>query len=223
MRLLIGCLPAAAALAAGMVLSSPADAHAQDRPSAEVTTSSFAGSLDNPGPMTGTVSVTGASPGATYTVVTAFQALSEEDADGVSRFYTGDYVIAISCSTGVGSNTTEKLGLGGRYPGGPPPANTGTPLIRTDAGGKADCDYTVSFSGSTPSGNTTAIRSDIWLSLKGTQLAQAAGPSIVPPPTAIPEAPLPILLPATGLLVLGLLALHRPGRGGRERHAEQSG
>jgi hypothetical protein len=203
-----------------MVLGRFSDIHAVDAPSAAVTTSSFAGDLSNPGPMTGAVSVVGGAPSATYKAAMTFRALPDADG-GSSRSYIGRYVISLSCSTGVGSNGTEMVRQESRFRDGM--ASSGdAPLITTDSAGRADCDYRASFSGSAPPGNTTAIRAEIWLSSAETVLTQTAGPAVTPASMAIPEAPFPILLPISGLLVLGFLGLYRHTRGRHEQGAQLS-
>jgi hypothetical protein len=201
------CVLAAPAVALTVLLAASSSAYAVNTPSANKTTASFAGSVGSPGPMTGTISLSGGSPSTAYTIVDAFQALPEGDGGGPNRFYTGTYTIALNCTTGTGTGSTETIAGGGVYPGGPPPTNSGAPTITTDTSGNATCSYTIGFSGNAPSGRTVSIRNDIWVLFNGTFLTQTAGPSVTPPFTGIPEAPFAVLLPISGFLVLGMVGL----------------
>jgi hypothetical protein len=180
---------------------------------ANKTTTALGGTPGHPTLMTGNITLTATTRGTTYTLVDAFQALPNGGANK-DRYYRGTYVISfLNCSGGTGNNGSETIGAGGVYPGGPAPTNSAAPSL-TASSTSVSCGYLIVFAGSAPAGPIVSIRNDAWVLVGGTQLTQAAGPSVTPPfdPTIVPEVGLPVLLPFAGLLLFGVVAVRRRRR-----------
>jgi len=87
------------------------------------------------------------------------------------------------------------------------------PTITSDASGNFNCNYTLTYPTIDSSNDTTcgnghlcSVRNDIWVVSGNTVVTQTASFSVEPdgqPPTSIPEAPLPILIPVGIVLIIG--------------------
>ena len=133
-------------------------------------------------------------------------------------FYQGTYRFTFTnCTGGTATGGTETIGAGGRFPGSPP-TNSGAPTFTLDPNSTAmSCDYNVTFSGTAPSGTITALQNDVWMLQGGS--VQAAFSGSVSPAAVVPEAPVAILVPLTGLAIVGgaLLVIRRRSAGTRPK------
>jgi hypothetical protein len=119
-----------------------------------------------------------------------------------NRFYQGSYTVTFTnCVGGTATGGTETIGAGGSYPGSPP-TNGGAPTFKVDPNATSmTCDYSVTFAGTAPSGTITGIQNDVWMLFGGS--VQAAFLASQSPAAVVPEAPVAILVPLTGLAALG--------------------
>jgi hypothetical protein len=119
-----------------------------------------------------------------------------------NRFYQGTYTFTFTnCVGGTATGGTETIASGGAYPGAPP-TNSGAPTFKVDSNATSmTCDYSVTFAGSAPSGTITGIQNDVWMLFGGS--VQAAFLASQSPAAVVPEAPVAILVPLTGLAALG--------------------
>jgi hypothetical protein len=164
--------------------------------------------------MSGTVDITGLQPGVSYQLADVFETLPGR------QFLTGSYeAIFTGCTGGsiVGGAETITPGFQRAVPG--PEGASSLLAAAKDPGSDAlHCDYSVRYTGAgVPKGAISATRNDVWVLRQGVPVAELVSPEIqaageVPPPI-IPEAPLAILLPMTGI-VTALLWLRF-----RQRHA----
>jgi hypothetical protein len=162
------------------------------------------------GSTSGNINFTGLAPSTTYNAPDSIEAL------GTSHQYVGgSYTLSFAgtCSTGsaVGSSytVTGVVQAPSNYPA--PPVTSGTlPTITTDASGNFNCNYTLTYptidgtNDTSVGGHLSSVRNDIWAMSGDTVLTQTASFSVEPdgqPPTGIPEAPLPILIPV-GIVVV---------------------
>jgi hypothetical protein len=193
-RMLLAGVPLA--LAAAWALA-PGNALASGVSATKTTTS--LGGTDNtsPGTMTGVITISDTS-GTTYTVVDAFEALPNGNLN-MNRFYLGTYAITLTC-TGATTNTptTETISGTGVFPLGPAPTNSGAPTVTLTAA-TATCDYTITYSGTAPSGTIVSLKNDIWLYNGTTFGTSTAGPSI--------SAPFGTVVPAGAIGGIGVAVL----------------
>jgi len=211
-------------LAAGATLAAaPMTASAEGVLTAE-TASGFG---PRAGTVTGTISLGGLTPGATFQLVNAYQV--QPDAASCSsscadRFLPGTYRAAFTnCVGGTIAGEAQVIGGGGAFtesPGVPPEHSGPFTLALAPGSGSATCDYSVSISRSalgTAISSIKSVRLDVWVLFAGQVLGRVASPSVhadwSADPAVLPEPPFAALLPASALLVMGgalvLLAVRR--------------
>jgi hypothetical protein len=206
----IGVVPVL--MAAGF-LAGPITAHADTLSTCDTSISSTnckTVTIDSGGAMTnptsGTITFTGLAINTTYNVVDVLQALPIDTNGG--GFYTGTYTLVFtSCSHGSGFGTTYTVtSQNGSYPDTPPTTSGTLPTITSDSGGLFSCNYTLTFTVTSPNPPATiaSTRNDFFV-IGGPQVASASvKPPPNGPPVVIPESPLAaIILPLSGLAVLG--------------------
>lgn len=165
------------------------------------------------GSTSGNINFTGLAASTTYTAPDSIEAL------GTSHQYVGgSYTLSFATTCALGSATSSSYTVTGviqfpsNYP--TPPATSGTlPTITTDASGNFNCNYTLTYptidntnDSTGGNGHLSSVRNDIWAMSGSTVLTQTASFSVEPdgqPPTSIPEAPLPILIPVGIVLIIG--------------------
>ena len=177
------------------------------------TITGLTGTLSSPGTMTGKISV-GSIPANTHLImVDAFQAVPDTGSNA-NRLYRGTYHFTFTnCTGGTATGGSETIGAGGAFPGNPP-TNSGPPTFTLGAHSTSmSCDYVVTFSGTAPSGTRTAIKNDVWMMFNGT--LQSAFFATGTPNPVVPEAPMAILIPLTGIAAVGgaLLVIRRRSAG----------
>jgi hypothetical protein len=177
------------------------------------TITSFSGTVSSPGTLTGKISV-GSIPANTHlTMVDAFQAVPDTGSNA-NRFYRGTYHFTFTnCTGGTATGGTETIGAGGANPGNPP-TNSGAPTFTLASNSTSmTCDYTVTFVGTAPTGSITAVKNVVWMMFNGSvqSLFSATGT----PNPVVPEAPMAILVPLTGMTAVGgaLLLIRRRSAG----------
>jgi hypothetical protein len=159
------------------------------------------GDSANPGTVTGKITINNVTTGGHYLVVDALQARPDPD-NQPDRFYQGSYAFHFSNCVGgsTPADTTETIGSGGGFQPGLPPTNSGAPQWNPTSGSMS-CDYSLTFTGSAPAGTLTGFTNDAWLLQNGKVMA-SFNATFTPPPV-VPEAPMAVLLPLTGLAMLG--------------------
>jgi hypothetical protein len=211
-------------LAAGAALAAaPTTASAEGILTAESAT----GVGPHAGTVSGTIALTGLTPGGTFELVNAYQVPPDEASCGkacAERFLAGTYQATYSnCKGGTVAGETETIGSGGTFTESPgvPPLNSGPFVLALEEGsGAAMCDYSVSLKSSALSAAIASVRSirlDVWVLHAGQLLGRVASPSVHAQWSAeravIPEPPFAALIPASALLVMGgalvLLTLRR--------------
>jgi hypothetical protein len=211
-------------LAAGAVLAAaPLTASAEGVLTAETAS----GVGPRAGTVTGTISLGGLTPGATFQLVNAYQVQPEAGkcaSTCADRFLPGTYRGTFTnCVGGIIAGETEVIGGGGVFtesPGAPPDHSGPFTLALAQGSGSATCDYSVSLSRSALGAAISSIRLvrlDVWVLYAGQVLNRVASPSIHAQwnadPAVLPEPPFAALLPASALLVMGgalvLLAIRR--------------
>ena len=129
-----------------------------------------------------------------------------------NRFYQGTYTFTFTnCIGGTATGGTETIGAGGTFPGSPP-TNSGAPTFTLGLNSTAmSCDYSVSFTGKAPAGTISGLQNDVWMLFDGS--VQAAFSAAQTPGAVLPEAPLAVLLPFSGLAIVGgaLFLIRRRG------------
>jgi hypothetical protein len=181
--------------------------------------------LADPSGMAGTLTITGLKAGASYEFADAFEALPRQTcpqaASGGScepRLLLGTYEASFSgCTGGSILGGIETIAPG--FIHSEPQRTTSPDLLPLQVAAGHNtirCDYAVRYTGAdAPTGSVQAIRNDVWVLRSGMAVAQLVGPEIQassqPPPPIIPEAPIAVLLPLTGVLsiAVGILVLRR--------------
>ena len=172
------------------------------------------GMLSNPSGMTGTLTVTGLKPGAAYEFADAFEVLPRQicpqAASGITcepRLLLGAYEATFTaCSGGSVMSGVETIAPGFVRTEPQRVPSAALLSLQVASGHEAvRCDYSIRYTGTdVPAGLVASIRNDVWVLRNGMAVAHLVGPEIQvtsqPPPPIIPEAPLAILLPLTGLL-----------------------
>jgi hypothetical protein len=164
------------------------------------------------GSTSGNINFTGLAASTTYTAPDSMEALATSH-----QYVGGSYTLSFAATCAVGSATSSSYTVTGvtqvsNYP--TPPATSGTlPTITSDASGNFNCNYTLTYPTIDSSNDTTcgnghlcSVRNDIWVMSGTTKVTQTASFSVEPdgqPPTSIPEAPLPILIPVGIVLIIG--------------------
>ena len=161
------------------------------------------------GSTSGNINFTGLAASTTYTAPDTIEGV------GPTHFFVGgSYTLnfAATCTAGSATNGTYTV-VGGPSAYPTPPTTSGTlATITSDASGNFNCDYTLTYP-TVNSGNVgscgpklCSVKNDIWAMSGNTVLTQTASFSVEPdgqPPTSIPEAPLPILIPVGIVLIIG--------------------
>ena len=211
-------------LAAGATLAAvPLTASAEGVLTAE-TASGFG---PRAGTVTGTISLGGLTPGATFQLVNAYQVQPDAvscTATCADRFLPGTYRANFTnCVGGVIAGETEVIGGGGAFtesPGVPPEHSGPFTLALAQGSGSGTCDYSVSISRSALGAAISSIRSvrlDVWVLFAGQVLGRVASPSVRAEwnadPAVLPEPRFAAILPVSALLVMGgamvLMAVRR--------------
>lgn len=179
------------------------------------------------GAMTGTISLGGLAPGASFQLVNAYQL--QPDAAGcasgcVDRFLSGTYHAAFTnCVGGLIAGEVQVIRGGGNFsesPGVPPDHSGPLTLSLAQGSSGATCDYSVSVSGSaldTLASSIKSVRLDVWVLSAGQVLGRVASPSVHADWNAqaavLPQPPFAALIPASALVVMGaalvLLSMRR--------------
>jgi hypothetical protein len=199
--------PILALILAGTFLSVPVAALAWH---GSKTITGLGGTLTHPGPMTGTLSVGSIPANTKLIMVDAFQAVPDTGSSA-NRFYRGTYTFTFTnCTGGTATGGAETIGTGGAFPGNPP-TNSGAPTFTLASNSSSmSCDYSVTFAGNAPTGSITGLNNDVWMMFNGALQSQffATAPNPV-----IPEAPMAILMPLTGIAAVGgaLFVIRRRG------------
>ena len=178
-------------------------------PNCKTVTVDAAGKLTS-GSTSGNINFVGLTANATYNLIDAIEGLGSPS-DYVGGSYTLDF--AATCSAGSATNSSGYTVTGGPSSYPTPPATGGTPAtITADGSGNFNCNYTLTYPAISSSNDGTcgnhlcSVRNDAFVISGNTQATQTASFSVEPdgaPPTSIPEAPLPILIPAAIAVVLG--------------------
>jgi hypothetical protein len=211
-------------LAAGAALAAaPLTASAEGVLTAETA----AGAGPRAGTVTGTISLGGLTPGATFQLVNAYQV--QPDAASCTstcadRFLPGTYNARFTnCVGGLIAGETEVIRGGGTFsesPGEPPDHSGPFTLALAEGSSSTTCDYSVRISRSALGSAISSIRSvrlDVWVLSAGQVLGRVASPSVHADwnadPAVLPEPPFAALLPASALVVMGgalvLLSIRR--------------
>ena len=225
--LALATLPFLAAASLGLtVLHASADTQTTcgtDPTGCKTVTLDSAGLLTS-GSTSGTITLGGTSSGGNLAASTTYNIVDVIEGLGTAHMFVGgSYTLsfAASCTTGTAtSGTYTVVGGASTYPMTPPATSGTLPTITTDGSGNFSCAYTLTYPTVTSSndsmcdGHLCAVRNDIFVMSGTTTVAAIASASALPggaPPTSIPEAPLPILLPAGILLVaaMGVLIWRR--------------
>jgi hypothetical protein len=219
--LVLATLPLAAAASLGLTVL-PASADTQttcgtDPTGCKTVTVDSSGALTS-GSTSGTITLGTLTASTTYNLVDVIEGL------GMTHLFVGgSYTLSFagSCASGAGtSGTYTVVGGASTYPTAPPATSGTLPTITTNGSGAFSCAYTLTYptvdstNDGTCSNHLCSVRNDIFVmsgSTKVTQLASASVPPGGSPPTSIPEASLPILLPAGIVLVavMGVLIWRR--------------
>src|SRR5579864_6533224 len=109
-------------------------------------------------PITGFIAFTGAAANTTYTLEDVYQTLPDSSA----VVYSGAYVLALTCSTGSGTDGSYNVAAGSStYPSPPSPAPAGTlPTVTTNGSGDVVCSYSLTV-GTAPVGDFASSRNDL--------------------------------------------------------------
>jgi hypothetical protein len=187
--------------------------------SQSLTTDHAAGTLGEAYTMSGTITLTGLRAGASYRLLDAFEALPTPDCPAPGpglcqgRVYRGSYTANFDrCSGGSIASGSETIGAAEFTQASALAPTPGMALTVTAKSAAAlACHYRVSFAGRAPPGAITSARNHVWVFLGGAVASDVAGPDMpapvdAPPPT-VPEAPIPLLLPLTGLLTAAVVSL----------------
>ena len=192
-----------------------------------ITTEHATGTLGEAYTMSGTVTLTGRGSGMDYRLLDVFEGLPTIDcptpktASCATRYYRGSYAATFSgCSGGTITGGIETVAADGTVMVSALTSTEGSALrvIATSLAG-VSCSYRIKFAGKAPGGTITAARNHMWVLVNGAVVSDLAGPAMQAPldapPPVVPEAPIALLLPVTGLLtatLVSLLALRRRRR-----------
>jgi len=148
----------------------------------------------------------------TYTLIDAIQTMATSP-----MFVGGSYTLSFAspCTTGSVSPTSSTYTVVAgavSTPPAPPSTSPSAPLtITTDGSGNFNCDYTLTYptidssNDTLCNGHLCSVRNDAFVeSTPGTMVASASVPPGGSPPTSVPEAPWPILIPVAVVLVAGI-------------------
>jgi hypothetical protein len=162
------------------------------------------------GSTSGNINFTGLAASTTYTAPDTIEGVGP-----TQLFVGGSYTLsfAATCTAGSATNGTYTV-VGGpsTYPTTPPTTSGTLATITSDASGNFNCDYTLTYptvdstNVGTCSQHLCSVKNDIWVMSGTTRVTQTASFSVEPngqPPTSIPEAPLPILIPVGIVLIIG--------------------
>ena len=187
--------------------------------SQSLTADHAAGTLGEAYTMSGTITLTGLRAGASYRLLDAFEALPTPDCPAPgpgscrARVYRGSYTANFgTCSGGSIASGSETIGAGEFVQVSALAPTPGMALTVTAKSAAAlSCHYRVSVAGKAPPGAIMSARNHVWVFLGGAVASDVAGPGMpapvdAPPPT-VPEAPIPLLLPLTGLLTAAVVSL----------------
>ena len=225
--LVLASLPLLAAASLGVtVLHASADTQttcATDPNGCKTVTVDSTGAMTS-GSTSGTITLAGTGSGGSLAASTTYTLVDVIEGLGTNHLFVGgSYTLsfAASCTSGTGtSGTYTVVGGASTYPTTPPATSGTLPTITTDVSGNFSCAYTLTY----PTVNNTndgtcgnhlcSTKNDIFVMSGNTKVTNTASASVPPggaPPTSIPEAPLPILLPAGILLVavMGVLIWRR--------------
>ena len=165
------------------------------------------------GSTSGNINFTGLAASTTYTAPDSMEALATSH-----QFVGGSYTLSFAATCTAGSATSSSYTVTGvtqvsTWPSTPAVTSGTLPTITSDASGNFNCNYTLTYPTIDSSNDTTcgnghlcSVRNDIWVVSGNTVVTQTASFSVEPdgqPPTSIPEAPLPILIPVGIVLIIG--------------------
>jgi hypothetical protein len=166
----------------------------------------------------GTVTLTGLTTGESYSLRGLFEALPTAGcpppaAAACARSYPGSYSASFSrCSGGSITGGIETVAADGRVrvsaldSGQTPPLRA---VVTSPAG--VSCHYRLTLAGKAPPGTITSARNHMWVLADGAVVSDLVGPAMQPPvdapPPVVPEAPIALLLPVSGLLTATLVSL----------------
>jgi len=180
-------------------------------PNCKTVTVDGSGKLTS-GSTSGNINFVGLTANTTYNVSDTIESLGT-----THEFAGGSYTLDFAATCVAGSATSSSYTVTGTsqastYPSAPPTTSGTLPTITADGSGNFNCNYTLIYptiDGSNDSdcgGHLCSVRNDIWVLSGNTVVTQTASFSVEPdgaPPTSIPEAPLPILIPLGIVLILG--------------------
>lgn len=165
------------------------------------------------GSTSGNINFVGLSATTTYSVSDTLEALATNH-----QFVGGSYTLSFAGTCTSGSATGSSFTVTGitqasTWPSAPPQTSGTLPTITSDASGNFNCDYTLTYPTVDGTNDTTcgnghlcSVRNDIWVMSDSTVVTQTASFSVEPdgqPPTSIPEAPLPVMIPVAIVLIIG--------------------
>ncbi len=165
------------------------------------------------GSTSGNINFTGLAASTTYNLPDSMEALATSH-----QFVGGSYTLSFAATCANGSATSSSYTVTGvtqasTWPSTPAVTSGTLPTITSDASGNFNCNYTLTYPTIDSSNDTTcgnghlcSVRNDIWVVSGNTVVTQTASFSVEPdgqPPTSIPEAPLPILIPVGIVLIIG--------------------
>jgi hypothetical protein len=225
--LVLATIPLLAAASLGVtVLHASADTQTTcgtDPTGCKTVTVDSAGKLTS-GSTSGTITLGGTGSGGSLAASTTYTLVDVIEGLGTAHMFVGgSYTLsfASSCTSGSAtSGTYTVVGGASTYPMTPPATSGTLPTITTDGSGNFSCAYTLTY----PTVNSTndamcdghlcSVKNDVFVMSGATKVTAIASDSVAPggaPPSTIPEAPLPILLPAGILLVaaMGVLIWRR--------------
>lgn len=203
---------AAGLLGTSMVALADSQTTCTDRNCKTVTVDSD-GKLTS-GSTSGNITFTGLTASTTYNVSDTIEALAT-----THQFVGGSYTLSFASTCAAGSATSSSYTVTGitqvsTWPSTPAATSGTLPTITTDASGNFNCNYTLTYPTVDGTNDTTcgenlhlcSVRNDIWVMSGDTKVTQTASFSVEPggqPPTSIPEAPLPILIPVGIVFIIG--------------------
>jgi hypothetical protein len=162
------------------------------------------------GSTSGNINFTGLAASTTYTAPDTIEGVGP-----TQLFVGGSYTLSFATTCALGSATSGTYTVVGgtsTYPTTPPTTSGTLATITSDASGNFNCDYTLTYptvdstNVGTCSQHLCSVKNDIWVMSGTTRVTQTASFSVEPdgqPPTSIPEAPLPILIPVGIVLIIG--------------------
>lgn len=193
-----------------------------------ITADHATGSLGEAYTMSGTVTLTRPGSGTDYRLLDVFEGLptiacqTPKTASCAARYYGGSYVATFSeCSGGTITGGIETVAADGtvKVSGLTSTEESGLRVILTSVAG-VSCSYRIRFAGKAPGGSITAARNHMWVLVNGAVVSELTGPAMPPPldapPPIVPEAPIALLLPLTGLATATLVSLFALRRKRRE-------